>query len=102
MENDVRTGRPKMVRTERKIEEIAILVCAIHSQSVDDFAAAIGVRHGTCCKILSDDLNMSRKTQHSILTQDQREDRMKICGGLISNADDDPTLLNRIITGDET
>ncbi|KAJ4427289.1 hypothetical protein ANN_24907 [Periplaneta americana] len=37
-----------------------------------------------------------------ILSQDQRDDRMTICGDLISSADDDPTFLNRIITGDET
>ncbi|KAJ4442516.1 hypothetical protein ANN_04103 [Periplaneta americana] len=37
-----------------------------------------------------------------ILSQDQRDDRMTICGDLISSADGDPTFLNRIITGDET
>ena len=50
-------------------------------------------------------LNMSRVTQHSvprILKQDKRDDRMKIFGGPISIADDEPTFLNRMITGDET
>ena len=37
-----------------------------------------------------------------ILTQDQRDDLMTICGDLISSADYDPTFLNRIITGDKT
>ncbi|KAJ4451915.1 hypothetical protein ANN_03393 [Periplaneta americana] len=85
---------------ELKIQEAATLVRANRSQSVDDIAATVGVSHGTCYKILSDDLNMSRVTQHSV--QDQRDDRMTICGDLISSADDDPTFLNRIITGDET
>ncbi|KAJ4445723.1 hypothetical protein ANN_12408 [Periplaneta americana] len=105
LEDDVRTGRPQTIRTERKIQEVATLVRANRSQSVDDIAATVGVSHGTCYKILSDDLNMSRVTQHSvprILSQDQRDDRMTICGDLISSADDDPTFLNRIITGDET
>jgi hypothetical protein len=42
------------------------------------------VRH----KILSGDLNMSHVTQHSaprVLTQDQRDDRMSICGDLIGS-----------------
>ncbi|KAJ4442695.1 hypothetical protein ANN_04284 [Periplaneta americana] len=105
LEDDVRTGRPQTIRTERKIQEVATLVRANRSQSVYDIAATVGVSHGTCYKILSDDLNMSRVTQHSvprILSQDQCDDRMTICGDLINSADDDPTFLNRIITGDET
>ena len=90
LEDDVLTGRPQTVRTERKIEEVAILVRASCSLSVDYLAAAVEVSHGTCYKILTNDLNMSRVTQHSvphILTQDQRDDRMTICGDLISCAD---------------
>ena len=48
---------------------------------------------------------MSRVTQHRvprILTQDQHDDWMTICGDLISNADQDTMFLNHIITGDET
>ncbi|KAJ4429326.1 hypothetical protein ANN_26330 [Periplaneta americana] len=67
LEDDVRTGRPQTIRTERKIQEVATL----HSVP-------------------------------RIPSQDQRDDRMTICGDLISSADDDPTFLNRIITGDET
>jgi hypothetical protein len=70
---------------------------------VDEIAA--GISHGTCHRILSDDLNMSRVTQSSVprvLTQDQCDDRMSICGDLINSADKDGTFLNRIITGDET
>ncbi|KAJ4436093.1 hypothetical protein ANN_18720 [Periplaneta americana] len=105
LEDDVRTGRPQTIRTECKIQEVATLVSANRSQSVDDIVATVGVSHGTCYKILCDDLNMSHVTQHSvprILSQDQRDDRMTICGDLISSADDDPTFLNLIITGDET
>ena len=58
---------------------------------------------GTCRKILFDDLNISRITQHSVphvLTQDQPEDR--IFGDQIIGADEDTMFLNRIITGDES
>ena len=78
-----------------------MLVCTNRSQSVDVLAAAVGVSHGKCYKILTDDLNMSRVIQHSvprILTQDQRDDPMTICGDVISSADDDPTFLNWIVT----
>jgi hypothetical protein len=72
---------------------------------VDEVAATARISHGTCHKILSDDLNLSRVTEHSvphILTQDQHDDHMTICGDLIDSADKDGTFLNRIITGDET
>ena len=98
LEEDVRTSRPQNVRTERKIEEVVMLVRANRSQSVDDLAATLGVSYVTCYKILTDDLNMSSVTQHSvplILTQDLRDNRMTLCGELISSADDDPTFLNR-------
>lgn len=64
LEDDDRSGRPKAVRTERKIEEVATLVRANRSQSVDDIAAAVGISHGTCHKILTDDLSMSCVSKH--------------------------------------
>ena len=82
LEDDVRIGRLQTVRTERKIEEVAMLMRAKRSQSVDDLAAAVGVILGTCYKIRTDDLNRC-VTQHSvqlIVTQDQRDDRMTLCG----------------------
>jgi hypothetical protein len=71
---------------------------------VDKIAAAAGISHCTCHRILSDDLNMSRVTQHSVpsvLIQDQCDDCMNICGDLIDGADKEETFLNRIITGKE-
>jgi hypothetical protein len=103
---DEYTGRTRTVRTELKIQEVATLACANCSKMVDEIAAAAaGISHGTCHRILSDNLNMSCVTQHSvlrILTQDQRDDRMSICGDLIDSADKDGTFVNRIITGDKT
>jgi hypothetical protein len=106
LEDDEHTSQPRTVRTELEIQEVATLVCANRSITVDEIAAAVaaGISHGTCYKILSDDLNMSCVTQHSIprvLTQDQRDDCMSICGDLIDSADKDGTFLNRIMTGDE-
>jgi hypothetical protein len=95
-----------MVRTELKIQVVAMLVHAIHSKW-DEIAAteAAGINHGTCHKILSDDLNMSHVTQYfvqRVLTEDQCDSRMSICGDLIDSADKDGMFLNQIITGDKT
>jgi hypothetical protein len=105
LEDDEHTGRPKAVRTECKIEEVTTSVCANRSLPIDDIAAAVGISHGTCHKILTDELNMLCVSKHCVsrvLTQDQRDDHMIICGDLISSADEDETFLNQIIIGDET
>jgi hypothetical protein len=105
LEDDEHTGRPRTVRIELKIQEVAILVCANRSQMVDEITTAAKISHATCHKILLDDLNMSRVTQHSApcaLTQDQRDDHMSICGDLIGFADKDRTFLKHIITGGRT
>jgi hypothetical protein len=102
-------GQPRTVRTELKIQKVATLVHANCSQTVVEIAAAAataeGISHGTHYKILSDELNMSRVTQHSVpqvMTQNQCDDHLSISGELIDSADTDGTFLNRIITGDET
>ena len=42
LEDDVRTGQPQTVRTERMIEDVEMLVGAKRSQSVHDFSTAVG------------------------------------------------------------
>jgi hypothetical protein len=93
-----------MVRTELKIQEVATLVHASRPQMVDEIAAGAGISHGTCHKILSDDLNMSHVTQHSVqrvLMQDECDDCKSIYSDQIDTAGKDGTFLNQIITGDE-
>jgi transposase len=100
LEDDKRSGGPKAVTTESKIEEVATLVRSKHSQSVYDIAAAVRISHGTRHKILTDNMNMSRVSEHCdprVLTQDQRDDRMFISGDLIRNAHKDETFITRII-----
>jgi hypothetical protein len=63
LEDDMRTGQPRTVRTEIKFQVVAMLVDPNHSQMVNEVvAAAAGISHGTCYKILSVDMNMSRIT----------------------------------------
>jgi hypothetical protein len=59
LENDEHTGRLRMVRTELKTQKVAMPVHANCSHIVDEAAALAGNSHGTCHRILSDDLNMS-------------------------------------------
>jgi hypothetical protein len=99
------TVQPRNVRTELKIQEVAMLGRANHSQMIDKIAAAAGISHGTCHRLLSDNLNMSSVTEHSVprvLTQDQYDNCISICDDLIDSADKDGLFPNRNLTGDET
>jgi hypothetical protein len=102
--DDKHTSRSRTVRTELKIQEVATLVRTNCSQTVDEIPAG-GISHGICHKILSDNVNMSCVTQHSVsrvLMQNQRDDCMSIYGDLIDSADKDGMFLSQFITGDET
>jgi hypothetical protein len=102
LDDDEHTSQPRTVRTELKIQEV--LVHASLSQMVGEIAAA-GMSHGTCHKILTDDLNMLSVSEHCvphILTQDKRDERMSICGDTINSADKDGMFFNQIIIGDKT
>jgi hypothetical protein len=56
------------------IQEVTMLMSANCSQMVDEGAEAVdegaeagaGLFHGTCHKIMSDNLNMTRVTQHGV------------------------------------
>jgi hypothetical protein len=85
--DDEHTSWPRTITTELKIQEFVMLVHANHSQMLDEVTAAAGISHGTCHKILFDDLNMCCVTQHNnpcILKQDQCDDLMNTYGGDLS------------------
>jgi hypothetical protein len=107
LEDGEHTHRPRTVRTELKIIEVAMLVRANHFQMVDELAtaAAAGISHSTYHNILSDDLNMSHVTQHSVscvLMQDHHDDHISTCSDLIDSANRDGAFLSQIITRGET
>jgi hypothetical protein len=62
---DEHTNHPRMVRSEFKIQENEMLMLDSHFQVA--VAAAVGMSHDTCHRILSDNLNMSCVTQHRVL-----------------------------------
>jgi hypothetical protein len=104
LEDNEHTGLPRTVRTESKIQGAATLAHASCSQEEEEVAAvtAAGISHGTCHKILSDNLNMPSVTQHivsCIPKQDHHDDCMSSCSALIDSDDRGGMFLNQIIIG---
>jgi [histone H3]-lysine36 N-dimethyltransferase SETMAR len=103
-DND-RTGRPATARTDVNIKAVQDTVRKDRRQTVREIAEIVGISYGTCQAILTENLNMQRVCQHIVpkmLTLDQRDERMRICGELIAAADSDDNFIKTIITGDET
>jgi hypothetical protein len=57
-EDDEPTRLPRTVRTELKIQEVAMLLCANHSKVIDEVTDATRIIHDTCHKNVRDDLDM--------------------------------------------
>ena len=105
VEDDDRCGRPSTARNDETIAQVREIIRSDRRQTIDDVANVVGISHGSCHAILADELNMHRVCQHMVprmLTEDQCEDRATVSGELIDMVDQDPGVLNRIITGDET
>lgn len=100
-----RSGRPTTSRTDENIARVREVIRADRRQTIDEVASVVGISHGTCHAILTENLNMHRVCAHMVpkmLTSEQREERALRSGELIDMVDRDPDLLNRVITGDET
>lgn len=105
VEDDDRCGRPSTARNDETIARVREIIRSDRRQTIDDVANVVGISHGSCHAILADELNMHRVCHHMVprmLTEDQCDDRATVSGELIDMIDQDPGVLNRIITGDET
>lgn len=105
LEDDTRSGRPLTSVNPVNIERVKEIVRSNRRQSIEVIAEQVGISKGSCHTILCDVLNMHRVCQRFIphaLTEEQQEQRANLAQDLIEKADEDPTFLEKIVTGDET
>jgi hypothetical protein len=70
-----------------------------------EIAEDVGISFGSCQAILTEKLNMHRvaaKFVPSVLTEDQKANRVKISQELLDRVSVDENFLKTIVTGDET
>jgi len=73
--------------------------------TIDEVSMLVGINHGTCHKILTEDLKMQHVASMVVprlLSVDQKQQRLDVCLDLKENAANDPSFLSNVITGDET
>ena len=105
IDDDKSSGRPVFSSTPEMIDRVHQIIQEDRRRTIDEVSMLVGISHGTCHKILIEDLKMRRvaaKFVPRILSIDQKQQRLDVCLDLKENAANDPSFLSNVITGDET
>lgn len=105
VEDDERPGRPVSVKTEENAQKINEIVRKDRRLSIRMIADMVNINKETVRKILHDELNMTKVCAKMVpknLTQEQKDNRMNICSDIMNRLTEEPDLLSKIITCDET
>ena len=104
-ENEPRSARSSTSRTPEMIDKVRQMLAQDQRLTLRLIAEELGISKDTAHTIVRDDLIMrkiySRLVPHKT-TDEQKEKLMKTSGDFISTCDQDPLLLENIVTGDET
>ena len=87
------------------IERVHQIICDDRCLTIDEVSMLVGINHGTCHKILTEDLKMRRVTSKFVprlLSVDQKQQQLDVCLDLKENAANDPSFLSNVSTGDKT
>ncbi len=98
-----RPGRPCSQRTAANIQKIGQLIQEDRTRSIRQLSELSGLSNFVILTILKKDLQMTRKFVPCLLTDHQKEFRVRLCEDNLKTWQEDPDgFLSRIITGDET
>ena len=81
-DDDERSGLPMSSSTPEMIERVRQIICEDRRRTIDEVSMLVGISHGTCHKILTENLKMRRvasKFVPRLLSVDQRQQRPDVC-----------------------
>ena len=105
IKSEQRQGRPSTSRNNDIIETVQELVIEDRRLTVREISDDLDISIGSCHSILTQDLGMRRvaaKFVPRLLTDDQKQARLSACTDLLQCVEEEPSFLNKVITGDET
>ena len=105
VEDDERSGRPVTSSTDENIKIINEIVRNDRRLSVRMMSDITNIDRETIRKILTEDLQMTKVCAKMVpknLTCEQKMNRKDICSDIMERFTDDPELVSKIITCDET
>jgi len=91
--------------TPEMIERVCQIIPEDHHRTIDEVSMLEGISHGTCHKILTQDLKMRHVTSKFVPrlpSVDQKQQQLDVCLDLRENAANDPSFLSNVIMDDET
>lgn len=100
-----RPGRPKSVRVAATIQAVDQAIQGQRRTTVRELANDLSLSKSSVHNIIRKDLKLSKIAPKFIpkdLTQDQKNVRLNVCNTNIQLVKDDPTLLQRVVTCDES
>ncbi|KYN39705.1 hypothetical protein ALC56_05908 [Trachymyrmex septentrionalis] len=103
--DEERAGHPSTSTTDENIDEVKKIVLANRRITVREVAEDLNISICWCHSIFTNDLGMRRvaaKFVPKLLNFDQKQHRINIAKELLDSVRDDPNLLQRVITGDES
>jgi hypothetical protein len=92
------SGRPSTSNTTENVENIRQLINEDCRRTIHKLAYTVGISCGVCQEILMENLNMRRiaaKFVLRLLTNDQKQQRVKFCLELREKASEDLTFISR-------
>ncbi|UYV79906.1 hypothetical protein LAZ67_18001018 [Cordylochernes scorpioides] len=102
--DEERAGRPSTSTTDEKINEVEKRILTNRRITVREVAEDLNISIGSFHSIFINDLGVKRvaaKFVPKLLNCDQKQHRMNIANEMLDSVRDDPSSLQRVITGDE-
>jgi hypothetical protein len=88
------------------VKKVQELIHEDHCRTIHELVDTVGISYDAVCQeILTENLNMhhtAAKFVLRLLTNDQKQGHVNVCFELWEKANEDPTFISRIITGDES
>ena len=100
-DDDERSGRPVSSSTPEMSERVRQIIREDRRRTIDEVSMLVGISHGTCHTILTEDMKMRRvasKFVPRLLSVDQKQQRLDVSLDLKENAANDPSFLSNVVT----
>lgn len=105
VEDEARAGRPVQVRTDANAQRVRTLIREDRRLTVRMLSSELGMNRETVRQILTNDFGMRKLCAKMVpknLSAEQKQHRMDVAQDCLEQAENDPTLMDRVITGDES
>jgi hypothetical protein len=103
-EDDEHSRLPSTTRTIENVEKIRELTNKDCRRTMHELADTVVISYGVC-QILRENMNMRRIASNFVprlSTNDQKQRCVNVCLELREKANEDPTFISKIVTGDDS